>query len=94
MSTVGNVPSQGVDVKAATTEKKRGSRCTGKPTGYTFGKGTPGKRLKSAWHAARKHGYKESLRTFVRMEAKYKGTDPDATALAEDATGWLERKAS
>ncbi len=56
MSTGGNVPTQGIVVSEATTEKKRGER-------GRLGKGTPGSRVKSAWRA---EGSKLSLRDFAR----------------------------
>jgi hypothetical protein len=55
MSTGGNVPTQGVNVQTATTEKKRGN--PGK-----LGTGSAGSRLKSMW---RKSGSKLSLKQFV-----------------------------
>lgn len=94
MSTGGNVPAQGVSIQEATTAKKRGTRSMGKPTGFTFGKGTPSKRLKSDWKSRGKSGsLATSLRDHVKKLAGYKSTDPDEVLLATDAKGWLAVKA-
>jgi hypothetical protein len=61
VSTGGNVPTQGIVVSEATTEKKRGER-------GRLGKGTPGSRVKSLWSNFGAPG--ESLKLFVRRELK------------------------
>jgi hypothetical protein len=76
MSTGGNVPTQGVDVQVATTEKKRNS--AGK-----VGKGSAGGRLKSSWRSAKADSYNGSLREYIRGQAKLG---------VEDAKEWLSCK--
>lgn len=91
MNSSGVPTSQGVTIADATTAKKRGTRSEGKPTGYTFGKGTAGKRLKSAW---KKSKTKESLLTFARglVKSGVKAATSDGDSPAQDAKTWLERK--
>ncbi len=82
MSAGGNVPTQGVVVQAATTEKKRNS--AGK-----VGKGSAGGRLKSL---RKREAPDLPLRAFVRHVAGYRGTDPGGATAAEDAKFWLSTK--
>lgn len=70
MSTGGNVPQQGFNVGETTTEKRRGQR-------GTVGKGTVGKRIRSAWKA---EGGKESLKEFARRH-------PEGAAWLMDKNG-------
>jgi hypothetical protein len=95
MSTGGNVPTQGVAVQAATTEKKRGSRCQGKPTGFTYGKGRPGLNLRrmyrkelKLWQPKGTYPYK-SVKAFARHLAKGKDVNTEAAELAKK---WLSGK--
>lgn len=83
------VPMQGVVLTEATTVKRRGPR-------GELGKGTPGSRLKSYWHMARRRdsGLKGSLRYFINLCAKYTGTEPTSVLNAKDANAWLDAKAN
>ncbi len=82
MSTGGNVPTQGIVISEATTEKKRGDR--GK-----LGKGTPGKRLKSLW---RKFSANESLKLFVKRELKSITKDDGPQWLASKRYGGTDEQ--
>lgn len=85
----GSVPSQGVVIDAP----KRRARCEGKPAGYTFGKGKPGKRLRGAYRKAtggsayRKATGGIGLRKFVRGLLKT-GDDEQKS----DAKAWMQSK--
>lgn len=83
MPRAGSVPTQGVSVQAATSERKRGQR-------GDVGKGTPGKRLKSAWRRwrpARQQDAGKSLRQFARLIAISTND-----ILQGDAQRWLASK--
>lgn len=78
MSSGGNVPTQGVSVAEATSEKKRNNR-------GTLGDGTRSQQMKRMW---KKSGSNLSLKGFARKASEAGGAAEDADL----AQAWLDAK--